>query len=52
MKSNLDILYNELLQREKALGEKPATLSNNARMAELKLVIIMVQQLLLKKLNK
>jgi len=48
MDNNLEILYKELLEREKVLGQEPASDVINGRIAELSLVIIRVQQLLLK----
>lgn len=48
MNNNLQILYEELLEREKWLGKEPASDVINGRIAELGLVIIRVQQLLLK----
>jgi len=47
-KEPLEILYQELLEREKWLGKEPASDVINGRIAELGLVIIRVQQLLLK----
>lgn len=48
----LEILYKELLEREKVLGKEPSSDTINGRIAELGLVIIRIQQLLLKQENE
>ena len=46
--SNLELLYDELLEREKILEQGPTSDVINGRIAELSLVILRIQQLLLK----
>lgn len=51
-KEPLEILYQESLAREKWLGQEPASDVINGRIAELGLIIIRIQQLLLKQKNE
>lgn len=48
----MEELYEELLVREKMLEERRDTLINDGRLAEVRLIIVRVQQILLENLNK